>query len=120
MAMRSPDMSRLLILAAVLASAPVAALAQQTPLDPYRGDVMLQQRMDQQRAVAAENRLNTLDAQVQTERRIGDLYAQRPGVLPRDERLPLPVGNPAGYAQIPDAALAASNERVREVVQNRR
>jgi hypothetical protein len=122
MAMRSADMIRLICLVALLAAIPAAALAQPAPADPYSGDVLMQQRMDQQRSVAAENRFNALEAQVQTERRIGDLETQRaqPGVLPRDEKLPLPVGNPPGYAEIPDAALAASNERVRQVVQNRR
>ena len=94
---------------------PAAAFGQ-----PRDNDALVQQRFDQQRAVAAENRLNTLEAQVQTERRITDLRAQQPSPEPGARDTRLPESSMAGYASIPDAMLADSNARVREASQGKR
>lgn len=102
----------------VLALLPAAAaFGQSTDLE-----FQVQQRFDQQRAVALENRLNTLEARTQTEQRIGDLHSQRAPLAYSkiDDKPRQPDSGMAGYASIPDAALAASNARVREASQNRR
>lgn len=101
----------------VLVLLPAVAFGQST-----NTEALVQQRFDQQRAVALENRLNTLEAQVQTEQRITDLRAQRPLSDPgRPTSTPRPPeSGMAGYASIPDAMLAASNARVREASQGKR
>lgn len=78
-----------------------------------------QQQIDRQRAIALENQLNTLEARVQSEQRLRTFEASLPP--PDIQRSDRPVaGGVAGYASIPDAALAASNERVRAASKNPR
>lgn len=103
----------------VLALLPAAAAFGQSTTDL---EFQVQQRFDQQRAVALENRLNTLEAKVQTEQRIGDLQSQRALLAfgKADAKPRATESGMAGYASIPDAALAASNARVREASQNKR
>lgn len=103
----------------VLALFPAAAAFGQS----VDNEALVQQRIDQQRAVALENRINTLEAKAQTEQRIGDLQAQRAPALGRTQSAVKPIPADYGmsaYASIPDAALAASNARVREASQNKR
>ena len=78
-----------------------------------------QQQIDWQRAIALENQLNTLDARVQSEQRLRDFQATvpPPGLKGPDRTAPTASGP---YATIPDAALAASNERVRAASKNPR
>lgn len=78
-----------------------------------------QQQMDRQRAIALENQLNTLDARVQSEQRLRDFQATVPPPGLRAPEHPVPTGS-SPYASIPDAALAASNERVRAASKNPR
>ena len=84
-----------------------------------------QQDLSRARAVALENQLSTLDAQVQTHQRLDDLQAhglrlQLPApiapVRPRD-RASL---DPGRYPSIPDDALAASRARIAAASRNRR
>lgn len=76
-------------------------------------------RMAQQRAVAVENQVGALEAQMQTEIRLRELEVQQ-----RSARLP---AADAGQAQPPtvlpsnvDAWMAESNARVRAAAANRR
>lgn len=78
-----------------------------------------QQQIDRQRAIALENQLNTLDARVQSEQRLRDFQATVPAPGLRGPDHPAPTTG-APYASIPDAALAASNERVRAASKNPR
>ncbi len=86
-------------------------------------DLSAQQMQQQQRAVALENQLNSLDARVQTEQRLRDVDAMR-----TRPSLTLPATAPpaadqvsmSGFAQMPDDMLATSSARVREASQNRR
>lgn len=78
-----------------------------------------QQQIDRQRAIALENQLNTLDARVQSEQRLRDFQATVPPPGLRAPEHPVPTGS-SPYASIPDAALAASNERVRAASKNPR
>lgn len=113
----------------VLAFAVFAASANPAPaqVDPLRGlrdaEIFSQQQADRQRSLELENRLSTLDAQIQTDRALRDIQVQQSrhaparGVPPDDAR---PSSNSHSYASIPDERLAASNARVREASRNRR
>lgn len=84
-----------------------------------------QQDLNRARAVALENQLSTLDAQVQTNQRLHDL---EPNGLRL--RLPAPVVparpmdpadlKPGRYPSIPDDALAASRARIAAASRNKR
>jgi hypothetical protein len=112
----------------ILAFAVLAASANPAPaqVDPLRAgreaEMTAQQQMQFQRSIALENQLNALDARVVTEQRLRDMEAQRDyarQLVPSDpNRTAAP--DVAGYASIPDASLAASNARIREVTQPRR
>ena len=106
----------------LLASSALAApaLAQVSPQATQQLDLMTQQQLDRQRSIALENQLNTLDARVQTEQRLRDLQAAAPPPYPRGAPTLTATTATGGYASIPDAALAASNARIRDVTQNRR
>ena len=118
-------MQRLIQVLAFLAiSSPAAALAQADHRAAMRDlDLSAQQMQQQQRAVALENQLNSLDARVQTEQRLRDVDAMR-----TRPSLTLPATAPpaadqvsmSGFAQMPDDMLATSSARVREASQNRR
>ncbi|MBA4013287.1 MAG: hypothetical protein C0481_15590 [Phenylobacterium sp.] len=116
----------LLALAVFAASASPAPA--QAPRDPVARDLTIrnqelqaQQMIDRQRSVALENDLNSLDARVQSQERLQGLQDQRgPTLAPLASEVKPPPLNMGSYASIPDAALAASNARVREASQNRR
>jgi hypothetical protein len=84
-----------------------------------------QQDLSRARAVALENQLGTLEAQVQTRQRLDDLQAHGLRL-----QLPTPVApvrpldpatlKPGLYPSIPDAALAASRARIAAASRNRR
>ncbi len=122
---RFSSMTRLIPFLAVCAMfSPSAALAQVDHRAAMRDlDATAQQMQQQQRAVALENQLNSLDAKVQTEQRLRDVDVMRtrpsltlpPKSPPAAEQVSL-----SGFAQMPDDMLAASNARVREASQNRR
>jgi len=117
-------MRSLLLALAICAASAAPALAQVDAARLAReNDLWAQQQLQSQRAVALENQLNTLDARVGTELRLRDMrdQARRP-VLP-EPYVPSTGAKAAGvgpFPSIPDAALAASNKRVREASQNRR
>ena len=99
------------------------ALAQDPPLTA-RYEAMWQEqqtanRMAQQRAVALENQVGALDAQIQTETRLRDLEAQRNAArLPTTDAGTAPA--PAAMPSNIDAWMAESNARVRAAAANRR
>lgn len=113
---------RLLLALAALSVSASAASAQVSHEAIARDmDLQAQQQMQRQRSIALENQLNTLDARVQSEQRLRDVEAARPPAFyrPTDPATQRPVAG-GGFASIPDAALAASNARVRAASQNRR
>ena len=69
-----------------------------------------------------QNQLNSLEAQVRTQRAMDDLRAQSvtPSIPPPATGGPPPQIDAGGLAEIPDAALAASNARVKAAAENRR
>lgn len=113
----------------VLAFAVLAASANPVPaqVDPLRSlrdaEIFSQQQSDRQRSIELENRLNALDARLQTERGLREIERQQarhlpPRSIPDDGVRPSPTAG--SYASIPDDRLAASNARVREASRNRR
>ncbi len=117
-------MNRLILSLAVLALSTPSALAQVDHQSAMRDlDLTAQQRAQQQRAVALENQFNALDAKVQTEQRLRDIdiMRTRPSLtLPAKADAPPDQVSAAGFAEMPDDMLAASNARVRAASQNRR
>jgi hypothetical protein len=119
-------MRTLIILMCLAWAGPAAAQPDSLALTLQR-DADLQARADlaRQREVELNNRLSTLEARQQTDQALRDIDAMR-------QRPPLPTiydpsaappaaAVPAGaFAAIPDAALAASNARVRAAAANRR
>jgi hypothetical protein len=103
---------------ALMTAAPAAA--QNAYYDHQLGVLQAQQQMDRQRAIALENEFNALSAQVQTEQALSTLRAQSrtptiPSILPR------PAGDVAEQPALdlpttPDARLAASNARVKAIL----
>ena len=114
-------MRALLAILAVLACASSASAQISHETIAREMDLQAQQQMQRQRSIALENQLNALDARVQSEQRLRDVQAARPPAFqsPADPSTPRPL-TAGGYASIPDAALAASNARVRAASQNRR
>lgn len=94
-------------------------------------ELQAQQQIQQQQSVAQHNELMALDARIRTEQAAGRIAAERqPTRLPE---LTYPAVAPsapgsearaaadsATFTGIPDAVLADSNRRVREITQNRR
>ena len=117
-------MRALVFLAAVAAATPAAA--QLSPADQHRQmELEAQQQLAQQRAVALENQLMSLEARLQAEAGIAASRAQslRP-VLPNPyelpaARAPAPIDT-SKLVSIPDDRLAASNAAVREASKPRR
>ena len=118
-------MRALVVLISLAFAAPAAA--QPSPLILQR-DAELQAQADlaRQREVELNNRLSTLEARQQTDQALRDIAAmrQQPALptiydpnAPPPHRASVPAG---GFVQIPDAALAASNARVRAAAANRR
>jgi hypothetical protein len=119
---------RPLLFALAIAAASASPAPAQVARDPaareleFQNQQLLnQQLIERQRSVAQENQLNTLDARVQSQERLRALEAARPPTLaPLQSAVQPPALNMGNYATIPDAALAASNARVREASQNKR
>lgn len=119
---------RALVFAAALAAASPAAaqtsIGFQQNLDDARRSLefSMQQEQARQRDVGLANELNMLDSRVRADQAVRDLQALRlrPPLPPSDPNAPLPVLDTGQLAQIPDAALAASNARVRAAAANRR
>lgn len=107
---------------AVMSATPAAG--QTAYYDHQLGVLQAQQQMERQRSVALENEFNALSAQVQTEQALRALRAQaQPPAIP--SILPRPVGEVAeqpalDLPTIPDARLAASNARVRAILDGSR
>ena len=118
-------MRALIVLISLACAAPAAA--QPSALILQR-DAELQAQADlaRQREVELNNRLSTLEARQQTDQALRDIAAMRqqptlPTIYDPNAPPPHRASVPAGaYASIPDAALAASNARVRAAAANRR
>lgn len=116
---------RALVLSLALAVAGLPAAAQDlNALTQFQlDDLRAQQQLAQQRAVAQANELMALEARLRTEQAIMDLRQSHAPVrlpeLPYAGAPPAPLDT-SRLPSIPDAALAASNRRVREASQNRR
>jgi hypothetical protein len=85
-------------------------------------EIEAQQDLARQRAIAMQNDLNTLDAQIRTDRALRDTAAHN-----LDPQIPAPIATRrplarlAGpYPSIPDSMLAASRKRVEDASRNRR
>jgi hypothetical protein len=120
-------MRRFAFLLVLMAAAPAAAqdAAGLAALQMRETELSSQQDLSRARAVALENQLSTLEAQVQTNQRLQDLQAHNLRL-----RLPAPVVpvrpldpaslDPGRYPSIPDDALAASRARIAAASRNRR
>jgi len=100
---------------------PAAAQAQNGYLTQRDFTLDAQAAQARQRDVIIQNELMSLDARLRTEQelRIGAPVSTGPiHILPMPISAPPPVIGP--FAAIPDARLAASNERVRAAARNRR
>ncbi|THD82586.1 MAG: hypothetical protein E7812_01710 [Phenylobacterium sp.] len=120
-------MRALLVLTAALFASP--AIAQRAPLPPVAitppiaswqyNALLVQQEEARQRAIQQDGQLNALDAQLRVQQSIADLQAQRnPPRIPAPDPAsgpPYPQIDASQLADIPDAALAASNQRVLDV-----
>ncbi|HEX5378408.1 MAG TPA: hypothetical protein VFW47_07520 [Phenylobacterium sp.] len=118
---------RLVPLLMRLAASPAAAQdpTSNTFLQMRETDLIAQQELARQRDIALRNDLNALDARLRTLENLRNLEANNLQI-----RLPEPVVPPRAlspsqvaldqFPSIPDAALAASRERVRAASRNRR
>jgi hypothetical protein len=114
------------LLIALALSAATPAAAQVGTVNQFQLDnLQAQQEAAQRAAVAQANQLMSLEANLRAQQAINELQFQR--ALPA--RLPeLPYPQSAGASEIdisklpsiPDAALAASNKRVQDVVKKKR
>ena len=113
-------MRALALLLALAAASPAAAQTVQFDIDNLRA----QQELARQREVAQHNELMALDAQLRTNQAVLDQQLSRAPVrLPESPYFsPIPPAkiDTSKLPHIPDAALADSNKRVQDVVQNRR
>ena len=118
-------MRALVILTALAFAGP--ALAQRVtsapitpPITSWQYNALLvQQEQARQQAIQQEAQLSALDAQLRVQQSLADLQAQRnPPRIPAPDAAsgpPYPQIDASQLADIPDAALAASNQRVRDV-----
>jgi len=118
-------MSRILILFAALAAAAPAAAQPYTALQDARdADRMAAEQAARQRDIAITNELSRLQHQVQTTQNLSDLAAMRAQpvipTVPFNPKAPPPKLDAGQFAQIPDAALADSDAKVRAAAANRR
>jgi hypothetical protein len=120
-------MRRFTLLLTLLAATPAVAqdAAGLAALQMREMELDAQQDLSRARAVALENQLSTLDAQVQTSQRLGDLQAhglrlQLPAPVAPVRPLAPATLNPGLYPSIPDDALAASRARIVAASRNRR
>ncbi len=118
---------RAALVLALAVAVPAPALAQDFNAILMENQMRAEQELARQRGVALHNELMALDARVRSEQAIRDIQAQ--GRTPRlplpPEPQPPPPATPPPFdsgqiASIPDAALSASNARVREASENRR
>jgi hypothetical protein len=120
-------MRTLIILVCLACAGPVAAQPDGLALTLQR-DADLQARADlaRQREVELNNRLSTLEARQQTDQALRDIDAMRqrpapPTIYDPNAAPPRAAAvHDGAFAAIPDAALAASNARVRAAAANRR
>jgi hypothetical protein len=115
-------MRAMILVLALAAAAPAAA---QTPYtDQLRlNELQTQADLARQRAISQDNQLTALDAQIRADQAIRDIQLQRalPPLLPRaDPNAPPPTLDVSQLPSIPDSALAASNQAVREASRPRR
>jgi len=118
-------MRRVLILfAALAAAAPAAAQPYRALQDGRDADRFAAEQAARQRELAITNELSRLQAQAQTTQNLSDLAATRASpvvpTVPFNPKAPPPKLDPGQFAQIPDAALADSNAKVRAAADNRR
>lgn len=120
-------MRALVVLIALLFAAPAVAQPDTLALTLQR-DAELQAQADlaRQREIELNNRLSTLEARLQTDQALRDIEAMRrrpqmPTIYDPNAPAPQVAAVPlAAFASMPDAALAASNARVRAAAANRR
>ncbi len=114
----------LILVAALSAAAPAAAQVNAERLYALQAEQAAAAEAARQRDIAITNELSRLQAQAQTTQTLADLAAMRaaPAVssVPFNPKAPPPKLDPGQFAQIPDAALADSDARVRAAAQNRR
>jgi hypothetical protein len=119
-------MLRALILSvAMAASASVAAAQPYAALQDARdADRLANEQAARQRELAITNELSRLEAQAQTSQAVSNLAAARVATVaptvPFNPKAPPPTVAPGQFTQIPDAALADSDAKVRAAAQNRR
>ncbi|MFL5296877.1 MAG: hypothetical protein ACJ798_10900 [Phenylobacterium sp.] len=118
-------MLRILIVSLALAGAFPAAAQDLFGLSAARdADRLAAEQAIRQREIAITNELSRLQAQAQTSQAASDIAALRvqPVVptVPYDPKAPPPKLDTRKLAQIPDAALADSNAKVRAAADNRR
>jgi hypothetical protein len=127
--MRNPIFHIFAALSLATAASPAAAQPLQNPSfqqhmdDQLRAsELQAQQEMANRQAVIQQNRLTVLEAQVRTQQAIADVQAQAgsPRLTPPPQGGAAPNLDPGRFASIPDAALAASNARVKAAAENRR
>jgi hypothetical protein len=125
----SPAMTR--VLTATLAFALAASAAVPAAAQDWFGitaardaDLFAAQQAIRQRDIQITNDIARLESQMQTAQGLSDLAAMRVRPLvpaiPANPNAPPPKIDTSKLAQIPDAALAASNARVRAASENKR
>ena len=114
----------IILVGALAAAAPAAAQPYAPLLDAREADRLAAEQAARQRDIAITNDLSRLQAQLQTNQALADLAAARatPVVptIPYNPKAPPPKIDTRKLAQIPDAALADSNAKVRAASQNKR
>ncbi len=117
-------MLRALILLAALADPPAPPQPYTALQDAREAERVAAEQAARQRDIAITNELSRLQAQSQTNQALSDISAlrQRPTVptVPANSSAPPPKIDLSQFAQIPDAALADSNAKVRAAAQNRK
>ena len=115
---------RLLIFGLALLAATPAAAQDAQSLQLQIDSLRLQQQIAQQRAIDQANQLMSMELQMRVDQAATEAELRRlPTPLPQP---PYPSATPRArldasqLPSIPDAALAASNQRVRDAAQNRR
>jgi hypothetical protein len=114
----------LVITAAGFVAVPAAAQIYQSLTWANDALRLADQQALRQRDITITNDLARLDAQLQTNQALAGLAAQRAPVvlptMPLNSNAPPPMIDVSKLASIPDAALAASNARVRAAAENRK
>jgi hypothetical protein len=117
-------MRTLIVVAALAAATPAAAQLNSAILLNQQAQQCAAELAARQRDIAVTNELSRLEAQMQSTQALSDLAAQRTSpqitILPRAPGAPPPKLDASKLVQIPDAALADSNAKVRAAAENRR